>query len=169
MYLAEFAEQRGVKPNTVAVFINRHPEIAALTSMEGKAMVLSEEAVELLDKQYPVPTPVQIIENRERIDELQRELLIMTRQNNEYLKELRKADEFRYRLEASRTQISMLESSVADRDEWLHEAEEQLSEEKAAHQTTADELKTAQQELEAAKKEIERLKNRSLWERLTNK
>lgn len=65
--ITDFAESRGTDRDTVNAFIRKHPEIKEHTHREGKNVVIDTdtEAFSLLDKQYPLPQMVQVIEDTE--------------------------------------------------------------------------------------------------------
>ena len=66
MYLKEFAEQRNVKPNTVAVYMKSHEkEFKGHTWLKNGRKWLDEDAIRLLEQKYPMPLPVQVIEDSE--------------------------------------------------------------------------------------------------------
>ena len=159
MYLREFAEQRGQNPATISQYIRDHAaEFEGHTSMDGKQKVLDEVAIQLLDKKYPLPKPIQVIEDTESrkqlveaqkfIIELQKEMMKMER---EYSK---------LALEAGK--VMYLEADIARRDELLDTTEQELKTEKEHHAETQQQLQNAQQE-------IERLKNRSFFDFLFKK
>lgn len=172
MFLKDFAEMRGVKPDTVATYIRRHPEIATLTSTEGYHMVLSDEAVEILDKKYPMPKPVQVVQDTESLKKLaEAQQFIINLQE----KMIQMAEEnSKLALQAER--VLMLEASEQEKAETIGKLEaeleyknDKLDEEQQAHQNTAAELAATQQQLSDAQQELERLKNRSFFQRLFNK
>lgn len=69
--LTNFAEERGEKPDTVRKYIRRHEEeFEGLFKIDGKQMILSSEAVRLLEKVYPLPKPIEIVEDVETIKAL---------------------------------------------------------------------------------------------------
>lgn len=70
--ITEFAESRDTDRDTVNAFIRNHPEIKAQTQREGKHVVIDtdSEAYSLLDKQYPLPKLVQVIEDTESREKL---------------------------------------------------------------------------------------------------
>ena len=77
--LREFAAERKEQPSTVATYIRRHPEeFSGHTQMDGKKMLLDEHALELLDKVYPLPKPVEVIPDTESREQLlkAREIII---------------------------------------------------------------------------------------------
>ena len=61
MNISEFARSRGIEPQTVRHYVNDHEDIKKHTKKVGKTVELSEEAIELLDKIYPFPRPVQLM------------------------------------------------------------------------------------------------------------
>ena len=66
MTITEFAESRQVQPQAISRYIGRHPEkFNGHTEKKGKTVELDDIAVELLEKKYPLPAPVQIIEDTE--------------------------------------------------------------------------------------------------------
>ena len=71
MYITEFAKSRNIKPQTVSRYINRHSEkFDGLVLKSGKEITLSEEAIYILDKVYPLPKPIQVIVDHESRDKL---------------------------------------------------------------------------------------------------
>ena len=88
--IAEFSESRNVDRDTVNAFIRNHSEIKKQTQKQGKNIVIDTEceAFALLDKQYPLPTPVQIIEDTESRQKLikAQELIIQLQSENAELK-----------------------------------------------------------------------------------
>ena len=86
MTITEFAESRNVEAQAVSRYLVRHPKEKASCRKVGKTIELSDEAYELLDKQYPLPKPVQVINGvpheeyeavQKKLDETKDLLLIM--------------------------------------------------------------------------------------------
>lgn len=65
--IANFAQSRGQEKNTVNMYIRRHPEILKETVKRGKSRYLDTEsaAFKELELIYPLPKPVEIIEDTE--------------------------------------------------------------------------------------------------------
>lgn len=172
MFLKDFAEVRGVKADTVATYIRRHPEIAALTSTEGYHMVLSEEAIDILDKKYPMPKPVQVIQDTEslkKLNEAQQTIILMQKKMLEMAAENKE-------LALQAEKVLMLEAAKQENAETIGKLEAELEykngkldDEQQAHQATAAELADTQKQLSDAQQELERLKNRNFFQRLFNK
>lgn len=157
--LSSFAEERNIDKDTISQYIRRHPEMFdGHTKIEGKIMYLDDAAVGLLEEKYPLPKPIQIIEDVETIKELA-----------ETSKQLAKAREMiivlQNELMSKQEEISDLRGTVAK-----IEAKEVLLTDK---QNQIEELKAERAEnketLESMQREIDRLKNRGLIERLLNK
>lgn len=61
MTITEFARSRNEQVNTVSKYIREHQEFKGHTSRKGKNVVLDDVALDLLDKKYPLPKPVTVI------------------------------------------------------------------------------------------------------------
>jgi len=59
--LTEFCESHDVRINAVSNFIQRNDEIKKHIFKKGKNTILDDEAFKLLEKKYPIPKPVQIV------------------------------------------------------------------------------------------------------------
>lgn len=165
MFLKDFAEIRGVKADTVATYIRRHPEIAALTSSEGYQMVLSDEAIEILDKKYPMPKPVQIVQDTESLKKLAEAQAKLNELHEKY-EELLKTNT-KLALQAGRVQL--LQEANDKNEEKIASQTVELADLKAEKQQLEARAGTAEQELAEARQELDRLKNRSFFQRLFNK
>lgn len=158
MFLSDFASIRGLKSNTVAAYVNNHPEISEHTTMDGKQKVLDDIAVELLDKKYPLPKPIQIIEDtesRNKLLEAQRTIIKMQQVIIEV-----SAEKERLAIQAER--VMLLETAEKEKADKISKLEADIERQ--------DELlDRREQELSAVKQELSRLKNRSFWERILNR
>lgn len=71
MKLQDFAKERQVKSEAVAQYIRRHKdEYDGHTRRIDNALELDEVAVELLNKKYPLPQPIEVIIDHESRDKL---------------------------------------------------------------------------------------------------
>lgn len=61
MTITEFARSRNEQVNTVSKYIRQHPEFEGHTKRKGKTVMLDDVALDLLDKKYPLPKPVTVI------------------------------------------------------------------------------------------------------------
>ena len=163
MFLKDFAEIRGIKADTVATYIRRHPEIAAMTSSEGYHMVLSDEAVEILDKKYPLPKPVQIIQDTESLKKLaeaqnfiiklQEKMLEMSEENRNLALQAEKVLLLEAAEQEKAERIGKLEADIDRRDEILDQKEQELAD--------------IQKQLAAAQQELADFENLPWYKRIT--
>lgn len=71
MTITEFAKAHHVQSQTISIFIKRHEDLfEGHTKRVGKTIELDEEALKVLDEKYPLPKPVEVIEDIETIKEL---------------------------------------------------------------------------------------------------
>lgn len=71
MNIAEFAAARGIQTQTVAKYIRMHPEIGEHVTDSGSGKQLGDEAIRLLEKKYPLPAPVHVINGIPEAEHLQ--------------------------------------------------------------------------------------------------
>lgn len=155
--ISEFARQRGKEPQAISRYVSRHPEIQKYTRKDGKTLELLPEAERLLNAVYPLPQPIEIIEDtesRRKLIQAQELIIQLQRELQEKTKLIAKAEA---------TQI-LLE----DKDRQLTESRERIEEEKERTHIANQRAEEAEKAAKEASYEIDRLKNRSLWERIRN-
>ena len=87
MTVSEFARARGLDRNAVGAYIRRHDEIKKHTETQGKNILLDEEAVSALERKYPLPKPVEIVEDKEarkNLDEAKSMIIALQAKLSEY-------------------------------------------------------------------------------------
>lgn len=164
MNISEFARSRGIEPQTVRHYVNDHEDIKKHTKKVGKTVELSDEAIELLDKIYPLPRPIQLLngvdpeEHKAVVDKLSsaQEYIIKLHETVEQLKD--KVNENEKLIAQAEAQKILLEDKNSQLEAARAEGEKK--------DTENDYLKKANEDLRA---ELERLKNRSFLDRLFNK
>lgn len=164
MNISEFARSRGIEPQTVRHYVNDHEDIKKHTKKVGKTVELSDEAIELLDKIYPLPRPVQIMngvdpeEHKAVVDKLSsaQEYIIKLHETVEQLKD--KVNENEKLIAQAEAQKILLE----DKNSQLEAAREE-------GEKKDTEIEEQKKKIEELKNENERLRNRSLFERIFNK
>ena len=164
MNLTEFAASRNIKINALSNYLSRHPEIKKLTFKTGKETELTDEAIDLLDKIYPLPKPVTVIngvdpeEHKAVVDKLSsaQENIIKLHETVEQLKD--KVNENEKLIAQAEAQKILLEDKKTQLEAARAEGEKKDSE--------IDDLKKANEDLRT---ELERLKNRGFLDRLFNK
>ena len=157
--LSKFAESRGVKQGTVSKYINRHSEMfEGHTEIKGNAMLLDDTAIDILDEVYPLPKPIEVIQDIETIKELSQ----ARKELNDLKDEMVKNAKVVAQAEAT---IKLLETAEIELDETRTELKNERE--------RADSISEKYAELMAEKAKLETLldveKNRrlSFWERLT--
>ena len=164
--LTSFAESRNEKPDTIRKYISRHKdEFEGHCSFNGTKMELDNTAITILDEVYPLPKPIEIIEDTESRRELikAQQLIIQLQQKiSEQSMALAQAEATKLLLEDKEEQLKEKKDELAERKEEIARAKEEISVER---QRADMERKKA----EDVQREVDRLKNRGLLERILNK
>ena len=164
--LTNFAESRNEKPDTIRKYINRHKdEFEGHCSFCGTKMEIDDYAEKMLDQLYPLPKPVEIIEDTESRKELikAQKLIIQLQQKiSEQSLALAQAEATKILLEDKEEQLKEKRNELDEKKIELDEAKQEISSQRA--RADAEKAKA-----EEAQREIDRLKNRGLLERILNK
>lgn len=158
--LTKFAESRGERGDTVRKYISRHKEaFEGHIDTDGKQMLLDDEAVKLLEEIYPLPKPVEVVEDTESrkklIDALERlekaKDTILTLNNRCSELEMRRLEsetelllleeKNKHEIEQSRYEIEMLRSSEALKITRIEQLEAELEAEKSRSLSLGEALK----------------------------
>lgn len=140
--ISEFSAERNIDRDTVNAWIRKHPEVGEACSRKGKEKVIDteSEAYQLLEKQYPLPKPVEVINGvpKESFIKIQNELIISQKKVESLQSQLldvqeqiatAKAQELL--LEDKTNQISELKEQIDLKNDEIGNLKEQLSEEKS--------------------------------------
>lgn len=178
--IQDFIQGRNVKYGTVTQYIKRHSDLFKNHTGRSKGKVeLDDFAVAELDKIYPFPKPVEVIEDveaRKALIEAQQKIIDLQEQLNKVLPMLAEAKYRESLLESETARANKAESEKIDNLKKLGEIngkyqieqeingllEQQLDDKKKQ----IDEIK---REAFKLKKENEILKKRKLFERMRNK
>lgn len=173
MNITDFAQSRGEQPQTIRMYMSRHQELfEGHTTRNGKSVELDEEAIKILEEQYPLPEMVQIIRDPELEKELEwtRQQLNHTMTENSDLKSrIIEMTGIAARAEANQMMLEDKENQLAQTRERLDKTEEKLEKKDEILEQMRAELEAARRETEDAKREAEALKNRGLFARIFNK
>ena len=162
MYLVDFCEVRNVKPNTVSAYINKHKDVFdGKVEREGKKMWLTDAAIDLLEKKYPLPQPIQMVQDPELVNSfrvLSEELNKVRKENAELVKNYW---ESQMALAESENQIKLLNAEMDNQIESHVQYRVEKAEEK--HKKLCDAydktIKGYSERAEAAKEEKMKLEN----------
>lgn len=124
--LSSFAKSREVSADTVATYIRRHKEtFKGMTERQGNKMFLDDRAVELLEEVYPLPKPIEIIEDTESRQKLimaQEYIIQLQAKMTEQATLLAKAESTQALLESKTTELAELKEKY-DTLQTAYEAE----------------------------------------------
>ena len=145
MKLADFAAQRNVSKDTITAYIRRNPKkFSGHVTVNNRRITIDDEALDILEKKYPLPQPIQIIEDVEsRAKLIQAQQLIIQLQQKIQDQTLIVAQ-----AETMKILLEDKEKQLEDKGKQLEDKEKQLVDKQA---------------------EINQLKNRNLWKRILNK
>ena len=113
MNISEFAESRGIKPETVRRYLANHIEIRQYTEKKGRSVELLPDAVALLNKIYPFPDPVEVVSGvpkdeyirmMQKLEESQEKVISLQERLESLLK-------IQYQIESSEKEIARLEDA----------------------------------------------------------
>lgn len=159
MNITEFAESRNKTVGAISNYIQRHKELfKGHTKKTGNTAELDEVALDILQRKYPLPRPIEIVEDIETIKELsetRKELAAAEKRIEELHKQLLETSKQIAQAEA--TQL-MLEDKTAQ----LAKAEQRMEKAEQESQDLRDQN-------EQLRLENERLKSRGLFARILNK
>ena len=134
MNITEFAKSRNIEPQAISRYIGRHQEFKGHTKKSGKAVELDETAVELLEKKYPLPQPVQIIEDTESRQKLIKAQELIIQLQNKLLdaqSQIAEAEAIKLLLEDKKAQIARYEQEKETDKQKIDELSAELFAEKS--------------------------------------
>lgn len=162
--ITDFASARNEDRDTVNAYIRKHPEIQKDVSREGKNTVIDtlSEGYALLEKQYPLPQMVEVIEDTESRRKLiaAQELIIQLQNKiNEQTLALAKGEAAQLLLEDKEAELDRMDHMLEKAEKRAEKAEERIEQQRTAAEKEIAELK--------AQLEVER--NKSWWDKLRGK
>ncbi len=158
--ISEFAKERGVDRGAVNAWLRKHPEVSKACVQKGKEKTIDTLSMEyqLLEKKYPLPQMVEIVEDKESRQKLikAQELIIqLQEQLNQVTQQAALVATQQLLLEDKEKQLEKAETTIKDREMEL-----------SAERTAKEEV---QRQLAEAENRIQSLENRSFWQRIFNK
>ena len=163
MTLKEFAEGRGIDYSTLMQWLWRHPELRQQMGKRGKSYILNPESEVYaeLDKKYPPPKPIQVIQDeeaRQALSDAQKKIEILQDRLLQAGEQLRELEGTRLLLEQRNQEYEQLKQQEAEAREATEKAEEakRQAEETAAEARAQAELQ--EKAAKEAKEEADRLR-----------
>ncbi len=149
--LSDFAKERGIARDTITQYIRRNSEMFENhTELDGKWLMIDEEAERILSKKYPLPVQLVLEDKESRTKLIQAQETIIQLQSQ---------------LATAQQQIATAEATkmlLEDKEKQLIKAEERLEKEEQLKENALEEIKELQNQLE-----IER--NKSWFQKLLGK
>lgn len=144
MLIIEFAESRNEKPDTIRKYISRHKdEFKGHTTLSGSKMEIDDVAYDLLEKVYPMPKPIQIVEDteaRKKLMQAQELIIRMQMQMMEMQEKVALADANKALLEDREHQISEMQAEKKELKEQLADKEKKIDDERTKNEALTSEL-----------------------------
>ena len=157
MNITEFAKSRNLKPQTVYRYISRHPEYEKHTSKNGKEVVLDSTALNMLEKKYPVPKPIELIQGVPQEEYIN----VLTK-----LKEAQKVvGELQNRLLEAQEQIATAKATEL----LLEDKTKRISDLEAKAEAKDSEIKAKEEEIKSLQEALATEKAKSWWDKLRGK
>ena len=159
MNITEFAAARHIEAQAVSKYISRHPEeFKGLISRVGKEVILSDGAVYLLEKKYPLPKPIEVVVDHQSRDELikvQREVIRLQQELHEQTQLIAEAKYNQLLLEKRDAEVQQLTEKISERDAELKDQDVLIEEQKAQLQAADDEKSALQAQVEELKANLQ--------------
>lgn len=153
MTLKEFAESRGIDYSTLMQWLWRHPELRQQMGKKGKNYILAPESEVYaeLDKKYPMPRPVQVVQDeeaRQALAEAQKKIEILQDRLLQAGEQLRELEGTRLLLEQRNQELEQMKRREEDAREAAKKAE---AAQKRAEEEAADARAQAEQQEKTAR------------------
>lgn len=166
MKLSEFAESRGVDAKAVSAYLKRHAEKAKKEKDSAGASLftykpqvgLTDKQIELLDKKYPLPKPVEVVRDLETLEKY-----------NKALERIALLEKEKGELTSKAARLELIENHNKTLTDANEQQAEHIAEQEHQIMKLEHDAEKAKEDYEALKQEVERLKGRSLWQRILNK
>lgn len=169
MKISEFIRGKNVNYDTVRRYINRNPEMFKGHVGRANKIELDDIAVQLLEKKYPFPEPVQVIQDQEAREKLQE----VTEKYAAAMEKITALTEQNAQLLVIQSKQRFLEEEIKERDQellrlqrenenWMHTFK---SQEREIYEYEAD-LKESNKQIAELRSQLEREKNKTWWDKL---
>lgn len=165
--ITQFAEERHEDRDTINAFIRKHPEIKCHVSRQGKNTVIDTESdgYKALEKQYPLPQLVQVIEDtesRQKLIKAQEVIIQLQGQLTEASKQIAQAEAMKLLLEDSKNQLEDSKNQLEKAENRLIKAEERSGQ-------LEIELRDERAKIEILQNELQQERLKTWWQKLMRK
>lgn len=167
MNITEFASARNEQSQTISIFIKRHPEqFEGHTRKVGKTVELDEVALEILEKQYPLPRPVQLINGvdpeehkavMEELNKAQRTIIGLQSKITDYSLQIAKAEATQLLLEDKDKELQSVKTDLKREGEEKNALRDKLTKAEGKIERYEDAIKKKDQELRQSEKNVKEI------------
>ena len=183
--IREFAASRQQDNDTVTTWIRRHPEVDACCKVQGKDKYvdMDSDGFKLLEKQYPLPRPIEVIEDKESraaLIKAQQVIIQLQEQIKQQAVEIAEQKSVQLLLEDRTAQLQaeqegrkqdqeradQREKEAKEREK---EARERMKQERIRAEEAEKKLAEAEQKVAEAEEKATRMENAGFWARLRKK
>ena len=180
--ISDFARSRGVERTAVNAWIRNHDEVNSECEMVGKEKYIDDQsdAFQLLEKQYPFPAPVQIINHdpedeeeirrlRAQVDLLHARLDQVNEENREQLLRLTKLENTQLLLEQKSVDLEKREEEVSALLQQLADAVSEREKAVLEASRLSGDLKHAEEEIAAKNAEFDAFNGLNIFQKAFHK
>lgn len=150
--ITKFAELRNVDRDTINAYIRKHPEIQQFVRRQGKNSVIDTDSdgYMLLEKQYPLPQMIQIIEDtesRQKLIKAQELIIQLQEQLTNASQKIAQAEAMQLMLEDKNIQIQKFDEQIKKAEARLIKEEEKVAKAQEKIDSKDAEIKLLQEAL----------------------
>lgn len=172
--VSDFSLERNVDRDTVTAYIRNHPEIQKYILKQGKHSVIDteSEAYDLLNKQYPIPKLVQILEDtesRQKLIKAQEMIIQLQNKLNDASEKIAKAESMQMLLEDKERQLNKAEEQLSNFTDQITEVKEQKAKIEVQLDQAKEKINEKDAEIQALKTDLEKEKSKSWIKKLFRK
>ncbi|AOZ97951.1 hypothetical protein [Butyrivibrio hungatei] len=176
MNLTEFAQSHNIEMQVISKHIKAHAdEYKGKIKENGKSKELSDEAVMILEKYYPTPKPIQVIngvpeeEHRKKLEELENAQKDLITAKDMIISLKDQLTDYQLKLKDAENEQLRIEEKGKIKDTLIEKLEKSAEEQKNKSAEQELKLSDLQTENEKLKAELETEKNKSWLAKLLRK
>lgn len=160
--ISEFIKGRNVNYDTVRRYLKRNPELFKGHIGRANNIELDEVAVQLLEEKYPLPEPVQVIQDVAARDKLQE----ITEKYAAAMEKITALTEQNAQLLVIQSKQRFLEEENRNLVDKIDERDRQLQEISDKVENRERKVKVLQRDIQFLKEQLEVERNKSWWDKL---
>lgn len=148
-------------------YIRRNPDIFdGHIKADGKWLFIDEVAEKALNEKYPLPQPIEIVEDIETIKELSATRLELAKAEAFVIELQKKINETEKQIAIVDAEIRMNNILIEEKEKQIKEKEEALSRERERADQERSRADKEQFKADELQKELEKERNKTWWDKL---